>query len=97
MNALIRARLGLALCTGLVAALPVPAETGSEGMDRIIAQALGGMLVPSSEPLASRVRYMACGYVAPDLSRRDEAPESADAAFAQMLDWLRTQLRRFAD
>lgn len=97
MHPLRRALLWLTLCAGVAAAWPVQAETGSERMDRGIAQALAMLLNPAGEPSHSRARFMACGYVAPILASTEEPSPGGDAAFARMLEWLRFQLRRVAE
>lgn len=81
-----RGRARSLLAAALLAATPALAETGSEWFE---AQVRAG----APEPEPSRARFMACGYVAPALSRL-EAPPSADSALMQMLEGLRAYLRR---
>lgn len=85
----------LAAVSGNLAAAPVDTERATSRFDAIVADSLRRL---HRDDPGDRARYMACGYVAPALTRADEeaAPQGDDLAFAEMLERLRGVLRRIA-
>jgi hypothetical protein len=91
------ARRSRCLLAATLLATQALANTSPEGFDAQLRAAQRGLGLEAMAFSAGRARYMACGFVAPSLSRPEPPASVGDEAYAQMLERLRAYLRRFGE